>query len=215
MKLFKINILSFFITLMNMCIVFYPPGFVFSDIKYFSGCIEDNIDNDCPFQTPWFTKKQILQIELSNSEKSELFCQYALNATLFGDYVLAVEYYTKAIILNREASIYNSRGLAYGKQGEYELAIDDYNMAIELEVDNAKFYNNRGVSYSKLGKYELAIYDFNQAIELASDDAIFYFNRSYAYFFNGEYEKADIDYNYAIELLPNSLPGYFAQDSLF
>ncbi len=62
------------------------------------------------------------------------------------------------------ASIYNARGLAFGKNNDYQKAIDCYNMAIELNPDYASAYNNRGKARNALRQHEEAIEDFSKAI---------------------------------------------------
>ncbi|TRV43884.1 MAG: serine protease, partial [Microcystis panniformis Mp_MB_F_20080800_S26D] len=71
----------------------------------------------------------------------------------------------KAIELAPRAYAYTNRGNLYSNQQKYELALADYNKAIELNRNFAEAYNNRGGLYSNQQKYELALADFNKAIE--------------------------------------------------
>ena len=43
---------------------------------------------------------------------------------------------------------YNNRGLAYAEQGDYQQAISDYNLAIQINPQYAKAYGNRGNAYA-------------------------------------------------------------------
>jgi tetratricopeptide (TPR) repeat protein len=61
---------------------------------------------------------------------------------------------------------HNHRGLAYGKLGEYERAIEDFDETIRLDPQNANAYHNRGLAYEKLGQQKLADRDFARAREL-------------------------------------------------
>ncbi len=82
--------------------------------------------------------------------------------------------------------------------------IEDYDMAISLEPNNAKTYYNRGNAYYGKGQYDRAIVDFNKAISLDSNNAFAYYNnRGYAYYGKGQYDRAIADYNMAISLYPN------------
>ena len=60
---------------------------------------------------------------------------------------------------SEKAQVYNNRGLAKAKSGEYEAAIEAYSAAILLNPNYAKAYNNRGVAKKRLGRYEAAIAD--------------------------------------------------------
>ena len=58
------------------------------------------------------------------------------------------------------------RGLKYFAKGEYAEAIEDFNIAIELDSNNAGAYFNRGSAYYKNGKLAYAIVDLDRAIAL-------------------------------------------------
>jgi tetratricopeptide (TPR) repeat protein len=88
---------------------------------------------------------------------------------------------------------YNNRGVLYKDQQKYELALADYNKAIELNPNDAKAYYNRGNLYSDQQKYELALADYNKAIELNPNYAEAYANRGLLYAELKQTEKAKID----------------------
>jgi len=67
----------------------------------------------------------------------------------------------------RNAEAYNSHGLAYANKGEYDTAIREYEMAIELNPEYAQAYFNCGLSYKNKNNYKEAIRDFKKFIELA------------------------------------------------
>ena len=104
---------------------------------------------------------------------------------------------------------YNNRGIDYGEEGKYELAIECFNKAIKLKPNFALAYNNRGAVYRSQGKYDLAIEDCNKAIQLKSDYAEPYSNRGAAYRNKGDYKRAIEDYNKAIQLKPNFVQAYY------
>lgn len=83
-----------------------------------------------------------------------------------GDLEQALEYYTKSINLKPYAYLYLNRGNIYLKDHKYQLAIADYNKAIELSPSMANIYNNRGNVYLNIKEYELALKDFNRALFL-------------------------------------------------
>ncbi len=56
------------------------------------------------------------------------------------------------------------------RQGS-DLAIADFDRAIEVQPDYAEAYSNRGEAYEDKGDYERAIADYGRAIELQPDVA--------------------------------------------
>ena len=66
--------------------------------------------------------------------------------------------------------------------GMYDLALRDYNKAIELKPDFATAYSNRGAARIYLGRYDLAYKDLSKAISLEPESVYAYFNRGLAYF---------------------------------
>lgn len=79
------------------------------------------------------------------------------------------------------AEVYNNRGIAYGKKGQYDKAIFNFTKAIALNPRDAKAYNNRGICYHLIGQSDKAISDYNKAIEIDPMFAGAYYNRGIAY----------------------------------
>ena len=125
-----------------------------------------------------------------------------------GDLDLDIEHCTRAIDsgdLSDEnvAIIFNNRGFAYHEKGEYEWAIAYYDLAIQLNPDNAYPLSNRGKAYAHKGEYDRAIADYDQVIRLKPDLALAFYNRGIAFQRKGEYDRAIRDYDRAIELKPD------------
>ena len=108
----------------------------------------------------------------------------------------------------REAAIHNNRGLVYRDEENYDLAIESFTEAIELNPDFAKAYANRAATYQCKGLFDRAITDHTKAIELKSDLAEVYNNRGAAYGEQGDYDRAIADHTKAIELNPNLPEAY-------
>ena len=104
---------------------------------------------------------------------------------------------------------YNHCGLAYHEKGEYNLAIRNYNKAIELNPEFTEAYNNRGITFDEMAEYYRAIRNYNKAIELNPEFAEAYNNRGITYHEMGEYDLAIKDYNKAIELSPENAESYY------
>jgi tetratricopeptide (TPR) repeat protein len=125
------------------------------------------------------------QFELDNNHKIQI------NLT---DKELAIDYFKK--------------GNQYGKLKKHQLAIEQYDKAIELIPNFYKAYNNRGNQLNNLGFHAKAVIDLSKAIELKGDYAIAYHNRGRSYRDLGEYELAISDLSRAISLNPDSVKSY-------
>ena len=88
---------------------------------------------------------------------------------------------------------FHDRGNLRSRNGSYELAIADYNKAIDIDPGFAEAHYNRGFSFYELGRYEEAIADLTRAIELNPNDARYYGQRSLAYLFADFMDLAQAD----------------------
>ncbi|MFN6305674.1 MAG: tetratricopeptide repeat protein [Microcystis sp.] len=115
---------------------------------------------------------------------------------------------TQAIDLAPRAAWYYNRGVLYYNQQKYDLALSDWNKAIELNPNFAGAYVNRGILYSDLQKYDLALSDYSKAIDINPNYAVAYNSRGILYSDQQKYELALSDYNKAIDINPNLAVAY-------
>ncbi|MEZ5429033.1 MAG: TonB family protein [Pyrinomonadaceae bacterium] len=85
-------------------------------------------------------------------------------------------------------------------RGEFDLAVGNYNKAIELNPQNTSIYVSRGQAFFNKKDYKLAVADYDKAIELNPNEVSAYSNRGISYERMGELEKAISDYKKVIEL---------------
>ena len=111
------------------------------------------------------------------------------------------------------AETYFRWGYTKSELGQYESAIADYDMAIQLRPDYAIAYNDRGVVKGKLGEYKAAIEDYDEAIRLKTDYAMAYYNRGSVKFALEQYDDAITDYDEAIRLNPDYAMAYYNRGS--
>jgi tetratricopeptide (TPR) repeat protein len=115
----------------------------------------------------------------------------------------------KPISRNNLAMTYHNRAVIYGKSGQYNRAIADFNQAIKLNPKNSQFYYNRGVTYSDKGQHDRAISDYDKAIKLNPKIAGIYNDRGVAYKKKGQYDRAIADYGRALKLNPKYSLAYW------
>jgi tetratricopeptide (TPR) repeat protein len=98
---------------------------------------------------------------------------------------------------------YISRGTYYDEHNQLDLALADYDRAIELLPAYLKTYVRRGIVYGKRNQYDLALNDFNRVISVRPDDAIALSNRGNVYKLKGDCALAVEDYSRALQIDPN------------
>lgn len=91
---------------------------------------------------------------------------------------------------------------------QFNIAIEAYSHAIDLNPDNAAAYNNRGNAYSDIDEYVLAVQDFDKAIGLDLKLAEAYNNRGIVYKEKGELDRAIRDFDKALELKSDFTEAY-------
>jgi tetratricopeptide (TPR) repeat protein len=85
------------------------------------------------------------------------------------DYDGALVVLNKALELDPDnATVLNSRGLAYGNKGDDERALADYDLALQRRPNYPAPFNNRGLIYLRRGELQRAYDEFNIALSLNS-----------------------------------------------
>lgn len=101
-----------------------------------------------------------------------------------------------------------NRAISYTTSRDYQLAIDSFTEAINLEPDLTEAYFGRGYAYDESGKHKQAIEDYTQAIELQSKNVEAYYNRGNSLNKIFEYKKAVDDFTEAIKYKPDHARAY-------
>ena len=97
---------------------------------------------------------------------------------------------------------HHQEGLLKAKERDFQSAVELYNLAIEIQPDNADVYSDRGVAYYHLKKLNLSLMDMDKALELDSTNPYRYASRAYIKDACGDTEGAIADYKRTIELDP-------------
>jgi tetratricopeptide (TPR) repeat protein len=77
----------------------------------------------------------------------------------------ALEYFTKSIEARKNASAYNNRANLYQELKQYELALEDYDMAIKLNKKLVEAYYNKANCLRELHQMDEAIKVYKEAIQ--------------------------------------------------
>lgn len=149
-------------------------------------------------------KKVLLYVNTGDNNKAAIYNLMAQAYRRIKKYKDAINADSAAIVLNPGfAAAYASRGELYAIEKRYQLAINDYNVAMYGYQDNHKvlsiLYAERADMYRSLKQYGDAINDYSEALNLDPDNKIAYWNRAAAYNLNGDYQLADADYSKAIQ----------------
>lgn len=101
-----------------------------------------------------------------------------------------------------EDSEFFARGVAHLRLENYDVAIADFDKAIQLNPQWGNLYLARGSAYSLKKDYDSAIANFDKAIQIEPDLEGAYFGRGRVYSSKGDWDRAIADYDKAIELDP-------------
>jgi len=95
--------------------------------------------------------------------------------------------------------------VVYESDKKYDLAINDYSKALEININHKEIYLlHRGISYVSLGKNDLAIADLTRALELdpTSVDGFVWLGHAYAN--SHAYDQAVAAYQKALKISPSA-----------
>jgi tetratricopeptide (TPR) repeat protein len=142
------------------------------------------------------------------------------------------------------AGTFLDRGITFAVRGDYDMAIEDFTQALELDPNLAAAWMLRGravyagasrviglggnfgsvrtvttigqaVSAARLAAYDKAIADFTQAIRLDPGSKTAYYERGRAYYSRRDFDKAIADQSQAIRLAPDYAPAYTGRGNVY
>jgi tetratricopeptide (TPR) repeat protein len=92
--------------------------------------------------------------------------------------------------------------------GDYQSAMDNYDIVINLAPEFAAAYLYRGISHNSIGLTGAALIDYNKFIELEPDNPHGYYYRGLLHHNNGTYSNAIADFDNYLTLQPKEPNGY-------
>ncbi|WP_245258662.1 tetratricopeptide repeat protein [Methylopila sp. M107] len=101
------------------------------------------------------------------------------------------------------------RGSAYGKKGELDRAVADYDSAISINPKYAVAFTNRGNTYAQKGDLDRAVADYDRAISINPKDAGAIVNRGITYAEKGDLNRSILDFDRAIAINPGLVEAFY------
>lgn len=99
-------------------------------------------------------------------------------------------------------------GVRLAAIGDHEAAIQSFDEALELDVEQSFVYKQRGASYKALEQYAAAIKDYDEAIRLNNEDVNAYYSRGVSHSALQNYEAAIADFSVVIQFDPEFVDAY-------
>jgi tetratricopeptide (TPR) repeat protein len=95
-----------------------------------------------------------------------------------GLYEQAVQFFDRALVLDKNTSavIYNNRGYAQMRLGRNELAMDDFNRAIQADHQYIPAYLNKATLLKNVKDYVRCEEELNMVLRLEPDNAVAFNN---------------------------------------
>ncbi|MHC2287849.1 caspase family protein [Bradyrhizobium barranii] len=119
------------------------------------------------------------------------------------DYDRAIEALSSAIDLDPDnVGAINLRGLSHERKGEDDLAMADYNLAIQKRANFGYAYNNRGTIHLRRGALQSALDDFNLSIRYTPTFLLGWTNRARMRTLNKDFDGAIADFAAAEKIDP-------------
>src|SRR6201995_1741449 len=101
------------------------------------------------------------------------------------------------------AILHSNRGIAYGKAGDYDRAIADFDAALRIQPNHVRALVNRGGANFARHNYDDAPSDFAQAQRLEPRNTQHAMSQAIAYEAKGDTKAAIASYDQALKLDPN------------
>lgn len=95
------------------------------------------------------------------------------------------------------------RAALYRKENQTEKALDHYNKAISLNVNDDFNYLNRGNIHLDLKNYDLALSDYRKVLSKKKDFYLIYDNMGTLYAMTGKYDSALYYFNQSLRIKPD------------
>lgn len=139
------------------------------------------------------------------------WCERAATAIEGDSLTQAQEYIRQALRLDpsnpNNAMLFSNLGTIQREQGQYELALESYQLALNLSPMSIPILMNHATLSLELGRYDAARADYSQVIELEPHHEEALLMRAYIYMQQRVYKFARQDYDTLLRYAPLSYNG--------
>ncbi|MBI4595758.1 MAG: tetratricopeptide repeat protein [Candidatus Tectomicrobia bacterium] len=117
----------------------------------------------------------------------------------------------KDIISSRpdDADIYYRSGLAFLERGQLDLALNEFNKALQINPIHLEALNDSGIAYLKKGNLDQAATKFKEVIKLKSDSPIPHRNLGSIYLARKMVDEAISEFKQAVQLAPQEAASHY------
>ncbi|MFW5801602.1 MAG: tetratricopeptide repeat protein [Spirochaeta sp.] len=141
---------------------------------------------------------------ISSSENIDAYLLRALYAHNSGKFDESIQYYSGILSGGPEnfvrSIIYVHRGMAYFAKGNYHLAVQDFQRAIDIDSANGKAHYYLGVAFYMQHELEAAITNLDLALDYGYREFDCLFSRALVFFHLGDMQSALADCDMALEI---------------
>jgi len=115
----------------------------------------------------------------------------------------------------KAAKVCFDRGEGYRLNGQFDLAIKEFDEAINLDPTNSMPFACRAFCWTKKGDFKRAIADYDKAIKLDPKNYAYFRGRGTAWTLSQEWDKAAADLDQAIRLNPDDADSFHSRAGLW
>ena len=136
---------------------------------------------------------------------------------ILGRYDQALRIYDKLIVIDGEnPEVWNARGNLLSDMGRLEEAVDSFNKAVEVCLDDSEMdasaINRMGNAFIDLGRLDDALECFNKAIDLEKYNIDFLLNKGVVLMELGKFEEAVDSFNKVLLRNPDNEDAFFLKE---
>jgi tetratricopeptide (TPR) repeat protein len=120
------------------------------------------------------------------------------------------------LMRDRDAEAHNNLGVSYHVQGRVDLAISEYEKALNINPGFADAHSNLGAAYYARREIDLAIKEWQEALRIDPSLAQTHYNLGTAYYYaQGEVPLAIEEWQEALRIDPSEADTYFSLGEVY
>ena len=160
-------------------------------------------------------EKHYLKIIKKNPQNSLVLSLYATLLLEQGKNSEAIEIFKESLLIDpNQPMVYCNLGVAFFKNKEFLIALENYNLAINMKPDYFEAYRFKAIVLKVLNKPQESLDFFNQAIALNPTFAATYFDLANLFEERKLYDDAVKVYDRLISLMPKNTDAYIYKGNL-